>query len=69
MHLGLTIENSMVAAAVVTDGGDFVWQNSYPIANNGLPSLLTSCNTLVDTASRDNPGLNQTVGILSLIHI
>ena len=63
MHLGLTIENSMVAAAVVTDGGDFVWQNSYPIANNSLPSLLTSCNTLVDTASRDNPGLNQTVGI------
>ena len=26
-------------------------------------SLLTSCNTLVDTASRDNPGLKQTVGI------
>ena len=63
MHLGLTIENSMVAAAVVTDGGDFVWQNSYPIANNGLPSLVTSCNTLVDTASRDNLGLKQTVGI------
>ena len=63
MHLGLAIENSMVAAAVVTDGGDFVWQNSYPIANNGLPSLLTSCATLVASASRDNPGLNQTVGI------
>ena len=39
MHLGLAIENSMVAAAVVTDGGDFVWQNSYPIAENDLPSL------------------------------
>ena len=63
MHLGLTIENSMVAAAVVTDGGDFVWQNSHTIAENDLPSLLTSCNALVDTASRDNPGLNETVGI------
>ena len=24
MHLGLSIENSMIAAAVVTNGGDFV---------------------------------------------
>ena len=62
MHLGLTIENSLIAAAIVTNGGDFVWQNSCPIAENDLP-LLTSCNALVDTASRDNPGLNETVGI------
>ena len=63
MHLGLTIENSVIAAAVVTNGGDFVWQNSYPVAENGLTSLLTSCTALVEMASRDNPGLNQTVGI------
>ena len=34
-----------------------------PCRKNGMPSLLTSCTTLVDMASRDNPGLNQTVGI------
>ena len=37
MHLGLAIENSVVAAAVVTDGGDFVWQNSYPVAKMACP--------------------------------
>ena len=63
MHLGLTVENSVVAAAVVTDGDDFIRQNNYPIAENGLPFLLTSCTALVYTASRDNSGLNQTVGI------
>ena len=34
-----------------------------PCSENDLPSLLTSCATLVASASRDNPGLNQTVGI------
>ena len=63
MHLGLSIENRLITAAIVTHGGNFVWQNSYPVAENGLPSLLTSCNALVDMASRDNRGLNQTVGI------
>ena len=65
MHLGLTIENSVIAAAIVTNGGDFVWQSSCPVEENGLPSLLTSCAALVETASRDNPGLQQTVGISS----
>ena len=65
MHLGLTIENSVIAAAIVTNGGDFVWQSSCPVEENGLPSLLTSCAALVETASRDNPGLHQTVGISS----
>ena len=63
MRLGLSIENSLVAAAIVTHGGDFVWQKSYPVAEIDVPSLLTSCSTLVDMASRDNPGLDQTVGI------
>ena len=63
MHLGLTIENSVIAAAVVTNGGDFVWQSNRPVSENGLPSLLTNCTTLVASASRDNPGLHQTVGI------
>ena len=30
MHLGLAIENSVIAAAVVTNGGEVVWQNSHP---------------------------------------
>ena len=63
MHLGLSIDNSVITAAIVTNGGDFVWQNSHPVAKDGLPSLLASCVTLVDMASRDNPGLNQPVGI------
>jgi fructokinase len=63
MHLGLTIENSVITAAVVTNDGDFVWQSSCPVSENGLPSLLTSCTTLVTSASRDNPGLHQTIGI------
>ena len=63
MNLGLSIENSVINAAILNDGGDFVWQNSHPVAEDGLASLLASCATLVDMASRDNPGLNQTVGI------
>lgn len=63
MHLGLSIENSLISAAIVTNGGDFVWQNSYPVAKDGATSLLASCTALVDMASRDNRGLNQTVGI------
>ena len=63
MHLGLSIEHSWISAAIVTNGGDFVWQNSYHVAENGVASLLTSVTALVDMASRDNPGLNQTVGI------
>ena len=53
MHLGLTIENSVIAAAVATNGGDFVWQSSCPVSKNGLPSLLTCCTTLVASTSRD----------------
>ena len=63
MHLGLSIENSLISAAIVTNGGDFVWQNSYPVADDDAPCLLAKCSTLVDMASSDNPGLNQTVGI------
>ena len=63
MHLGLSVENSLINAVIVTNGGDFVWQNSYPVEEIGLPSLLTCCTALVDMASRDTRGLNQTVGI------
>ncbi len=63
MNLGLSIQNSLITAAIVTKDGDFVWQDSYPVEKDGAPSLLTGCTALVDMASRDNPGLNQTVGI------
>ena len=63
MHLGLSIQSSLITAAIFTNGGDFVWQNSHPVAGGDLPSLLASCTTLVDMASHDNPGLNQPVGI------
>lgn len=63
MHLGLSFENSLITTAIVTNGGDFVWQNSYPIAEDGVPSLLTGCTALVDVASSDNLALNQNVGI------
>ena len=69
MHLGLSIENSLISAAIVTNGGDFVWQNSCPVAEDGATSPLTSCTTLVDVASRDNPGLNHTVGISAQIKL
>jgi hypothetical protein len=67
MHLGLTIENSVAAAAVVTNGAVFVCQISCPVSENGLASLLTSCTNLVASTSRDNPGLHQTVGISAQI--
>lgn len=63
MHLGLSIHNSLITAAIVTHGGDFVWQNSISISEVGLSALLSSCTALVEVASRDNPGLNQTVGV------
>ena len=53
----------MIAAAVVTNSGDFAWQSSCPVSENGLPSLSTSCATPVASASLDNPGLHQTIGI------
>ena len=63
MHLGLSVENSLINAAIVTNGGDFVWQNRCPVVEGDATSLVTSCTALVDMASRDNRGLNQTVGI------
>ena len=63
MHLGLSLENSLITAAIVTNGGDFVWQNSYPVAKSSPSSLLSSCVEIVGVASRDNRGLNQAVGI------
>ena len=63
MRLVLSIENSWITAATVTNSGDFVWQYTHPIAEDGLPSLLASCSTLVDMASSDNPCLEQTISI------
>ena len=63
MHLGLSIQNSLIDAAIVTNSSDFIWQKSYPLEEDGVPSLLKSCTALVDMASRNNPSLNQTVGI------
>jgi hypothetical protein len=37
MHLGLSIETSVITAAIVTNGGDFVWEKSYPVAEDGVP--------------------------------
>ena len=63
MHLGLSIENSLITAVIVSNGGSLVWENSYPVAASDLTSLLTSCNALVDMASYENQDLNQTVGV------
>ncbi len=63
MHLGLSIENCVITAAIVTDGGDFIWRNSHIIEEDTVPCLLTSCATIVDLASRDHAYLSRTVGI------
>ena len=63
IRLYMHMPTTNLAAAIVTKDGDFVWQDSYPFDKDGAPSLLTGCTALVDMASRDNPGLNQTVGI------
>ncbi len=67
MHLGLSIENSVITAAIITSGGEFIWYNSYPIVEDSAPSILASCAEIVGMASRDNPGLNQTVGLSAQI--
>ena len=33
MQLGLSIQNCLLTATLVTNGGDFVWQNNLPISD------------------------------------
>jgi len=58
MHFGLSIENRVISAAIVTNGGVFACQNNSPVERASATALLTSCNALIDMESRDTRGLN-----------
>jgi hypothetical protein len=40
MYLGLSIENSVINAAILNDGGDFVWQDSHSLGHDKMANLL-----------------------------
>lgn len=43
MNLGLSIENSVINAAMMNDGGDFVWQDSHSLDIDKIGNLLEIC--------------------------
>ena len=63
MYLGLSIESSVINAALLNDGGDFVWQDSHSLDHDKMSSFLEICGALavnVDKAHRD---LSQSIAV------
>ena len=63
MHLGLSIENSLISAAIVTNGGDFVWQDSHSLERNKISNLLEICGAIVAKAAKAHPNLSQSIAV------
>ena len=52
MYLGLSIERSVINAAVLNDGGDFVWQDSHSLDRDKIANLLEICGAIVAKAAK-----------------
>ena len=63
MYLGLSIENSVVNAAILTDGGDFVWQDSVALEQDKIASLLAVCSAITEQANTAHPGLSEKIAV------
>ena len=63
MYLGLSIENSVVNAAILNDGGDFVWQDNHSLDHDKISNLLEICGALVASAAKAHPTLSQSIAV------
>ena len=63
MYLGLSIENSVINAAILNDGGDFVWQDSHSLDHDKMSNLLEICNALIANAVKADPNLFQSMAV------
>ena len=63
MYLGLSIENSVINAAILNDGDDFVWQDSHSLDRDKISNLLEICGALVAIAANAHPNLSQSIAV------
>ena len=63
MYLGLSIENSLINAAILNDCGDFVWQDSHSLDHDKISNLLEICGALVANAAKAHPNLSQSIAV------
>jgi hypothetical protein len=59
MYLGLSIENSVINAAILNNGGDFVWQDSHSLKHDKISNLLEICGAIVANAAKAHPNLSR----------
>ncbi len=63
MYLGLSIENSFINAAILNNGGDFVWQDSLSLKHDKISNLLEICGAIVANAAKAQPNLSQSIAV------
>ena len=63
MYLGLSIEHCVINAAILNDGGDFVWQDSHSLDRDKISNLLEICGALVALAANAHPNLSQSIAV------
>ena len=63
MYLGLSIEHSVINAATLSDGGDFVWQDSHSVHRDRISNLLEICGAIVAKAAKAHPNLSQSIAV------
>ena len=63
MYLGLSIENSVINAAILNDGGDFVSQDSHSLDRDKISNLLKICGAIVAKAAKAHPNLSQSMAV------
>ena len=63
MYLGLSIENSVINAAILNDGGDFVWQDSHSLDHDIMSNFLEICGALAVNADKAHPDLSQSIAV------
>ena len=63
MYLGLSIEHSFINAAILNDGGDFVWQDSHSVDRDRISNLLEICGAIVAKAAKAHPNLSQSIAV------
>ena len=63
MYLGLSIEHCVINAAILNDGGDFVWQDSHSLDHDKISNLLEICCAIATNAAKAHPNLPQSIAV------
>ena len=63
MYLGLSIEHSVINAAILNDGGDFVRQDSHSLDRDKISNLLEFCGAIVAKTAKAYPNLSQSIAV------